>query len=83
MSDKKQITLPSISSLTEVPTGLRYLALPEGILEVSEVVKSKFLSFFLECKKCAGALHCMQSMGALHTPGFAALHHPAACWFCW
>ncbi|XP_071785729.1 CKLF-like MARVEL transmembrane domain-containing protein 4 [Asterias amurensis] len=38
MSDKKQITLPSISSLTEVPTGLRYLALPEGILEVSEVV---------------------------------------------
>ena len=38
MADRKQIVLPTISSLTDVPTGLKYLTLPEGILELIEVV---------------------------------------------
>ncbi|XP_022094474.1 CKLF-like MARVEL transmembrane domain-containing protein 4 [Acanthaster planci] len=38
MADRKQIVLPTISSLTYVPTGLKYLTLPEGILELIEVV---------------------------------------------
>ncbi|XP_038070096.1 CKLF-like MARVEL transmembrane domain-containing protein 4 [Patiria miniata] len=37
MADRKQIVLPTISSLTNVPTGLKYLTLPEGILEIIEV----------------------------------------------
>ncbi|XP_072013290.1 uncharacterized protein [Amphiura filiformis] len=38
MADKKAVTLPSLAALEDIPTGLKYLTLPEGILELIEVV---------------------------------------------